>query len=176
MTTKLSRRAAMTGLAAIAPAAAAIPAIAAAAHPDAELLALDRQLHALLPRFAENEALPDDHEHPAWDPIWAAIDAAPDDDPHSKFWGDPRAWQVCHIQDEWYAAYDRIMTAKPTTNEGLAVMARAYLLEQDQMSHNPDAEGNGERLAHAVLSFFGIAPPANEFTERFEERIRNRAA
>ncbi len=177
MGNKLTRRAALSGIAALVPAAAtAVPAVDAIAHPDAELLALDKQIDALLARFAEHEALPDDVEHPAWDPIYEAIDAAPDDDPDSNFWNDPEAWHRNKIQAEWFDSFKRIMDAKPATKDGLAVMARVYLLRQDMLSHDPDADGYGERLAQAILSVFGIAAPPNEFSDRFEERIRHKAA
>jgi hypothetical protein len=117
-----------------------------AQHPDATLLALDKQLDALLIEFDEHDAMPEDFNHPIWQQLIA-------EHPYEH---DICGWHHGQILARYHEVIDAIMDEQPRTPEGLAVMARTLSLEWDKMEE--DMDGREEVFCRAVLAFCGAEP------------------
>ncbi len=126
MTKRLSRRAALAGLAAAVPVAAASPALGAAVA-DADLMALDEELDACLVEYAN-------HERPEDDPFWDEVEAA-----HPE-WKDLDAEHMDYANARFDKALDAIMAQRPATFAGLAVVVRAAEMEIEMYGSEPSGD------------------------------------
>ncbi len=154
----LSRRAALAGIAALAPAVDAAHTVnAKGAHPDAALFVLDRKIDALLAEFEAHDAMGDDFSSPVWRKLIK-------EHPKER---DIEAWHRDQIHERFAAAVEKIMAKQPRTLEGLAVMARTWLLDAERtgiQDYAGPTEIQAEQLCLALLTFCGAEPRKYKFS------------
>jgi hypothetical protein len=129
--TTTTRRAVLAGIA-TAP-ALAVPALALDPSADAELLALKPDLELIIRDYAALKAVDD------WDT-----------DP------DLARWDALH--DRMHPLVDRIMSFRPKTLAGLAMITRAASLAYDDFDRDNDPQSKQGDLISAVCTFCGVEP------------------